>query len=107
MAVGVIPGCACRRLWPTCFLREQIFGLMPLRKRQKKMLLALGFGLFGLALIWFLFPFWFPWILRPLAGWQGASFGKYERLDYRRFALHNVVYTNANVTVRVDHAAGL
>ncbi len=71
-------------------------------KRQRKVLLGLGVVAGGLCLLLVSLPLWFPWVLRPLARWQGASFGIYEREGYRRFALTDLRFTNDTTSLRAQ-----
>jgi translocation and assembly module TamB len=73
---------------------------MPLGKGQRRILYLLLSALLGLLLLWFSFPWWFPWVLRPVAQRQGVGFAAYQREGYRRFALQNVTLTNASVHFR-------
>ena len=70
---------------------------MPFGKGRRKLLWAFGFLVTGIATIWFSFPVWFPWVLRPLASRAGVRFAAYERLGYSRFALHDIALTNSSV----------
>ncbi len=49
-------------------------------------------------------PLWLGVALRATPDRLGLSHGRYERLGYARFALHDVVYQRGNVRVTVDRA---
>src|SRR5262245_54946203 len=75
---------------------------MPRGKRKRKLLMALGLMVAGLLLIWFAAPLWFPALRRRFAVSQGIHFARYEHVGYRRFALHEVTYTDPTIRVRAD-----
>ena len=47
-------------------------------------------------------PWWLASALRPVAQAQGVTFGRYERLGYSRFRLHDVEFKRGPVRVTVD-----
>ena len=62
--------------------------------RKRRILLTVGFLLLGLIAFIIAAPIWFPWILRPLARQYGVNYAAYERVNYARFALNAVTFTN-------------
>jgi translocation and assembly module TamB len=71
-------------------------------KGKKRALLAVALILGVLFLSWFSLPLWFPWVLKPLARKQGATYSSYERNGYSRFVLHDLLYTNQTTELRAD-----
>ena len=49
-------------------------------------------------------PWWFGWALKTGSARYGAGFGRYERIGYSRFALHDVVVIQRNVRVTAARA---
>lgn len=80
---------------------------MPLGKRQRKVLLSLGFLLAGIFLLLVSLPLWFPWIMRPVASKQGASYTRYQRVGYRRFEVQGIGFTNEALRFRAQRVEGL
>src|ERR1041385_6592094 len=71
-------------------------------KGKKRALLAVALILGVLFLSWFSLPLWFPWVLKPLARKQGATYSSYERNGYRRFVLHDLLNPNQTTQLRAD-----
>lgn len=69
---------------------------------KKKFLLVIGSLLLLLAVAIVAAPLWLPWALRPIANQLGAHYDDYERIGYDRFALQDLLYTNANVSLRAQ-----
>jgi len=80
---------------------------MPLGKRQRKVLLGLGFFLAAIFLLLVSLPVWLPWVARPIASKQGAHYSRYERLSYNRFAVEGVGFTNDAIQFRAKRVEGL
>src|SRR5690348_10158708 len=80
---------------------------MPLGKRQRKVLLGLGFFLAGIFLLLVSLPLWFPWIMRPVASKNGARYAHYERVGYRHFAVEGTGFTNDALRFRAQRVEGL
>ena len=80
---------------------------MPLGKRQRRWLLALGIILGALLLLCLSLPLWFPWLLPSLAARRGVHFERYERAGYRRFAVYQASFTNRTVRFRAERVEAL
>ncbi|MCU1311481.1 MAG: hypothetical protein JWO20_2606 [Candidatus Angelobacter sp.] len=80
---------------------------MPLGKRQRKILKAVGLVVAGLLLLWLSLPLWFPWVLPPLAEHAGVHYARYQREGYRRFSLYELTYTNQSVKFSAQQVGAL
>src|SRR3982750_799335 len=60
--------------------------------RRRKLFRVLGVIFLGLTVLVLALPIWLPWALRPILQRQGIRFSTYERVGYRRFALHGVTF---------------
>src|SRR3954470_16360842 len=76
-------------------------------KGKKRVLLAGALLAGALLIVWLSLPLWFPWILKPLARKQGATYTSYERISYNRFALHELAFTNATLELQAQRAEAL
>ena len=70
----------------------------------RRYLRFLGAGLAFLALGAATLPWWLGWILPRIARSHAASFSRYERLGYARFALHDLAVQIGGTTVSVARA---
>src|SRR2546426_1111841 len=77
---------------------------MPLGKRKRRILLALGFFPVALMLLWVSLPLWFPLLLRPIANKYGVTYASYERAGYRHFIIHGLTFTNQAIVIRAERA---
>jgi translocation and assembly module TamB len=67
---------------------------------------GLGLLLVLMLAVWFLCPFWFPWVLAPVASKAGARIGRYQRLGYSRFLLRDLDLTNSSVVLHAKTLNG-
>lgn len=56
----------------------------------------------GLVVLWLALPLWFPWVLGPVGRGKGAHYSRYERLNYSRFVLHDLTFTNGALRFHAD-----
>lgn len=75
---------------------------MPRGNSRRRLLWGLGGSVLGLAALVLLLPVWFPWVLRPLARHNGATFSRYARLGYGFFELEDFNYADSSAKI---HAA--
>lgn len=66
-------------------------------KRKRKLIIVLAVVLAGLALLLVTLPLWFPWVLRPIARSNGATYSGYAREGYHSFSVSDVTYTDTAV----------
>jgi translocation and assembly module TamB len=71
---------------------------------RRRLFILLGGGLAGVLIALAVLPWWLGPVARSIGRRFGAEFQRYERLGYSRFAMHDVVVTQANVKVRVARA---
>lgn len=81
--------------------------LMRFGMRQRKGLVILGLGVASLLVLWISLPFWFPWVLRPLAERAGVHYARFEREGYGRFSLYALSYTNGSVRIGAQRVEAL
>src|SRR4051812_46580159 len=72
---------------------------MPLRKRTRKIAAAFLSIIAVLVLLWLSMPLWLPLVLPAIGGRPNASYSRYERIGFSRFALHQVRYRDNTVEV--------
>jgi translocation and assembly module TamB len=81
---------------------------MEKRKRSWWKIIVVGLGalIVLLVVIALMLPFWLPLALRPGLGRYGVQFGKYERLGYSRFVLHDLRTSSEKFDLSVTRAEG-
>src|SRR2546423_1037421 len=78
------------------------------QRKGIKWLLRIGaFVIAAVLFLWFPLPLWFPWVLKPVARKQGATYSAFQREGYNRFALSNLTFSNRNTQVRVERVEAL
>src|SRR5688572_4145690 len=66
---------------------------------RRRILFLLGIFFAALVVLFAALPWWWGRALHALAPRYGLKFGRYERVGYARFALHQVEFQRARVRV--------
>src|SRR5262249_7226221 len=80
---------------------------MPFGKGRRRLWMVLGGLLAGLIAVWVACLLWFPWLLRPLGSKAGLQLGRYERLGYSRFCLHDINLTSESLVLHAQQVDAL